>query len=205
MFPADQSGHIQQKAILLTSAGQDKYLTKQEVKRYFAVIPKSKKRDRAMFRIMYFQGLRASEPGTLQLSSFSPTERRLYIRRLKGSLSSNPELSADELRYLNAWLNERGKSAGPLFPSNRKTGIDRTTVFKLTRKYCQLAGINIEKAHPHIFKHSLATHLLQSGVPLQMVQKILGHKKITSTEVYLHIADSEVDDAARRFQEEWNA
>jgi site-specific recombinase XerD len=179
----------------------DKYLTKQEVKSLFGVI--KSKRDRAIFQIVYFHGLRASEVGRLQLSSYSPKERRLFIGRRKGSLTSNPELSAHEIRVLNAWLAVRKKGPGPLFPSNRKTGIDRRMVWVLTRKYCAAAGIDRAKAHPHILKHSIATHLLQSGVDLYTVKKILGHKKITSTERYLHMADTQVDDVVRKFQEEW--
>jgi site-specific recombinase XerD len=184
-----------------TLTGNDKYLTKQEVKRFLDVI--HSKRDRALFRLMYFIGMRASEPGDLQLSSYSPAERRLYVRRLKGSLASNPELSPDTNRVLMAWIRERGKEPGPLFPSNRGTGISRQQVWELVRKYARLAHIDPAKAHPHIFKHSLATHLLQSGVGLYQVKMLLGHKKITSTEVYLHIADVEMDNVARTFQDAW--
>ena len=71
------------------------------------------------------------------------------------------------------------------------------------RKYCAAAGIPREKAHMHILKHSLATHLLQAGTDLYTVKKLLGHKKITSTEAYLHMSNAEVDQAARRFHENW--
>jgi len=181
--------------------GNDKYLTKQEVKKLFAVI--ETKRDRAIFHVIYFHGLRASEVGQLQLGSYNPADRRLYIRRLKGSLASNPEVSRATHLYLSKWIKERGSQPGPLFPSSRGTGISRKQIFELMRKYCVAAAIDRAKAHPHALKHSVATHLLNAGVDLYTVKKLLGHKKITSTEVYLHVADSQVDSAARRFQDEW--
>lgn len=125
------------------------------------------------------------------------------VKRLKGSLASNCELSPDELKHLRAWLRDRGPAPGPLFPSNRKRGISRFQLHKLMRKYCAAAGIPTEKAHMHVLKHSVATHLLQAGEGLYVVKKLLGHRRITSTEVYLHIADSEIDHAARRFHENW--
>jgi integrase/recombinase XerD len=178
-----------------------KYMTKQEVRKLFSVIVNP--RDRAIFRIVYWHGLRASEVGALQLSSFNIAESRLMIERLKGSLPSNAELSADELKHLRAWLRVRGLAPGPLFPSNRKRGIGRFQLHVLMRKYCAAAGIPRDKAHMHVLKHSLATHLLQAGTDLYTVKRLLGHKKITSTEQYIHMADAEVDQAARRFHETW--
>jgi site-specific recombinase XerD len=178
-----------------------KYLTKQEVRKLFSVIVNP--RDRAIFRIVYFHGLRASEVGALQLSSFNHADRRLMVVRLKGSLPSNAELSPDELRCLKAWIRVRGSDPGPLFPSNRRTGISRFQLHVLMRKYCAAAGIALEKAHFHCLKHSVATHLFQSGVDIFTVKKLLGHKRITSTEQYLHMLDAEVDLAARRFHENW--
>jgi integrase/recombinase XerD len=178
-----------------------KYLTKLEVRRLFSVIKRP--RDCAIFRVVYFHGLRASEVGALQLSSFSQSEHRLLIHRLKGSLPSNAELSPDELKHLKAWLRDRGLAPGPLFLSNRKRGIGRAQLHVLMRMYCAAADIPREKAHMHVLKHSLATHLLQAGTDLFTVKRILGHKKITSTEAYIHMADAEVDEAARRFHESW--
>lgn len=178
------------------------YQTKEEIRRFFGVIKNP--RDRAIFFILYFQGLRASEPGRLQMADYDPVEHRLMIRRRKRSRTSNPQLSPQEIRALTAWLKQRGRDPGPIFrTSPKKTrGIDRTTMHVLVRKYAAKAKIPIEKAHSHIFKHSIATHLLQSGVPIEKVQIILGHKKITSTAEYLHIANPEIDDVARKFASE---
>jgi site-specific recombinase XerD len=178
-----------------------KYLTKQEIRKLFSVIVNP--RDRAIFRIAYFKGLRASEVGALQLSSFNPAEGRLMVERLKGSLSSDAELSPQELQYLKAWLRDRGQAPGPLFPSNRKKGISRYQLHVLMRKYCALAGISREKAHMHVLKHSFAMHLLRSGADLYTVKRLLGHRRITSTEQYIHMADNEIDQAARKFHETW--
>ncbi len=139
----------------------------------------------------------------LQMSSYDPVERRLYVRRLKGSLASNAESPRDCVRALNAWLAERGRDPGVLFPSNRGKGISRQQLHGLMRRYCTLANIPRARSHCHVLKHSLATHLLQAGVDLFTVKKILGHKRITSTEQYLHMADIQVDSVRRHFEETW--
>jgi len=178
-----------------------KYLTKEEVKRLFKVIKSS--RDRAIFAVTYFRGLRASEIGRLHTSALKLSQKRLFVRRLKGSIAAEFLLSDLEVKLLRAWMKERGDHAGVIFPSNRRKGISRQQIFVLMRKYCELAGVGTEKAHPHSLKHSLGTHALKSGMSLLQVKNLLGHKKLSSTEHYLHLADNELDDAAAQFHANW--
>jgi integrase/recombinase XerD len=178
-----------------------KYLTKEEVKRLFKVIKSP--RDRAIFAVSYFRGLRASEVGKLPLSGLKLNHKRLFVRRLKGSVAAEFLISDLEVKLLRAWLKQRGTDAGPIFLSNRGKGISRQQMFVLMRKYCGLAGIPEDKAHPHALKHSLGTHSLQSGMGLLQVKNILGHKKLSSTEHYLHLANNELDDAAAQFYSNW--
>ena len=178
-----------------------KYLSKQELKRFFASIKSP--RDRAIFHLSYFRGLRASEVGRLPMSALKLREKRLFIRRLKGSAAAEFLLSDNEVRYLKAYLAERGTSPGPIFLSRRGLGISRQQLDLLIKKYCAEAGIDRAKAHMHVLKHSIATHLLQSGVHLLHVQRLLGHKKLSSTEYYLHLTDNEVDEVAAQFYAGW--
>jgi len=178
-----------------------KYLTKEELKRLFKVIKTP--RDRAIFHVAYFRGLRASEVGKLQLASLKLGAKRLFVRRGKGSLAAEFLLSDIEVKLLRAWIKERGLDPGPIFLSNRGKGISRQQIYVLTSKYCDQAGIAKEKAHPHVLKHSLGTHLLQGGMPLLKVKHLLGHKKLSSTEHYLHLADNELDEAAAQFYDSW--
>jgi integrase/recombinase XerD len=178
-----------------------KYLTKEEVKRLFKVIRKP--RDRAIFAVSYFRGLRASEIGKLQMSGLKLGTKRLFVRRLKGSIAAEFLLSDLEVKLLRAWIKERGEDPGPIFLSNRRKGIGRGQIYVLMQKYCQEAGISIDRAHPHVLKHSLGTHLLQGGMSLLKVKSALGHKKLSSTEHYLHLADNELDEAASEFYSKW--
>lgn len=171
-----------------------KYLTEAEIASLLRVIKAP--RDRAMFTIMYWRGLRASEAGRLRLSDFDAKKGRLHVKRRKGSLDGSFLLSPPELRALRAWLQERGTEAGPLFLSRNQRGIDRRMVWVLHRKYCKEAGIPRDLWHPHCLKHSIATHLI-GKLGVAKTQAWLGHKDIKSTMVYAQIRSAEMDAAAK--------
>lgn len=173
----------------------DNHLTKEELAGLFRAITDA--RDRAMFRVAYWRGLRASEIGRLTLAAFNPKEGRLKFSRLKGSKGGNDILSPEELKYLKAWLKVRGSQPGPLFPSNRGKGISRQQVYVLVRKYGEAAGLPKGKCHPHILKHSIASHLAKRDVPALKIQKWLGHSSFNSTQHYLHIEQQDQDATAR--------
>ncbi len=116
-----------------------KYLTLEEIERFFSVIKDA--RDRALFRVMYHRGLRASEPGLLQLSDYREKTGRLLVHRLKGSNSGEFVLVDAENRSLRAWLRVRGAAPGPLFPSSQRRPMARGRIQQLMLHYCQLAGI----------------------------------------------------------------
>ena len=153
-------------------------------------------RDKALFTIAYWRGLRASEAGRLRLSDFDAKKGRLHVKRVKGSLDGSFLLSPPELRALRAWLSERGDQAGPLFLSREKRGIDRRTVYVLYQRYCREAGIPRDLWHPHCLKHSIATHLI-GKLGTAKTQVWLGHKDVKSTMVYAKIRSAEMDAAAR--------
>ena len=73
-----------------------------------------------------------------------------------------------------------------VFLSSRGTAISRITVFHYIKQYAQTAGIEKEIS-PHVFRHSFATHLLERGANIRVIQEMLGHEKITTTEIYTHI------------------
>ncbi len=175
-----------------TSRKQEKtpdHLTPAELQRFFGAI--ESKRDQAMFRVMYCKGLRASEAGMIQMSDWNDREKLLTIRRLKGSRGGVFSMHDHELRAVRAWVRERGIAPGPMFPSRLGTAIERTQVWKLMRRYCQLAGIAMAKAHPHALKHSRGTHLLEETGKLHVVQDGLGHKNIANTTIYAQTGNRE--------------
>jgi len=175
------------------------YLTEDEIKALFSVI--SDPRDRAIFRVAYHHGLRASEVGTLDLADYRPSSGRIYIRRLKGSNAGEfrlPELAEKSLR---AWIRERGSAPGPLFPSRERTRITRQRLDQLMKRYCVAAGIDPKKAHMHVLKHSCGTHMLEMGEDIVMVQDHLGHRSIANTMIYAHVSNKARSAADERLRE----
>ena len=128
--------------------------------------------------IAYRHGLRASEIGQLQVSDFDLKRLRIIVHRLKGSLSGEHPLQADEARALKAWLKSRGTDSSILFPSQPGLPISRQMLDVLMKEYAELAAIPKEKRHVHVLKHSMATHLLDAGAEIRFLQDWLGHSNI---------------------------
>jgi integrase len=101
------------------------FLREEEIERLFSIIHSI--RDRAIFRLAYHAGLRASEVGLLQLRDYDSKTDRIFIHRLKGSHSGHHHLMREEARALRAWLKIRGSLPGPIFLSKQKRPIDRTS------------------------------------------------------------------------------
>lgn len=172
----------------LRKLDESMYLQEEEIEDFFKVI--RSKRDRAIFRLVYHHGLRAHEPGKLQLSDFRERDGVLYLHRGKGSISRQHSLIDSELKALRAYLREeRGTTPGPLFPSRQgRAGISRFRLDDLMKLYCDLAGIPREKAHMHALKHSCGTHLSDRGATPEEIQDWLGHRSSSSTDIYTHFS-----------------
>src|ERR1700676_3635577 len=129
-----------------------------EVAQFFKVIVSV--RDRAIFRIMYHAGLRASELGKLELRDYAPRTDRLMVTRLKGSNSGEHHLNREESRALKAWLKVRGSAPGAIFASKMGSPISRQMLDVLMKEYGAKAGWPVKMRHCHTFKHACCTHLL---------------------------------------------
>ena len=173
-----------------------KYLNPDELERLFRAITDT--RDRAIFRLAYHRGLRAREVGRIQLADWRPQAGRLFVRRLKGSVSAEHRLTEAEERALRSWMRVRGKAAGPLFPGYKGRGVGRAQMHVLMREYCAAAGIPLEKAHFHSLKHSCAVELLARGEGVIDVQDHLGHTDIRSTMVYAKLRNAGREQRAER-------
>jgi integrase len=173
-----------------------KYLTAEEISALFGVI--TSVRDQAIFRVTYHRGLRASEPGLLQLADYRISEGRLFVHRLKGSKSGEYLLVDVERAALDAWLAIRGTAPGPLFPSKRRQGISRWRVDDLMKQYCALAGIAPDKAHCHSLKHSSGTHFYELVGDIAATQDHLGHRNIQNTMIYVDISNRRRDKFAKQ-------
>lgn len=172
------------------------YLTVDELARFFAVIKSP--RDTAIFRLMYHRGLRASEPGLLQLADYQERAKRIFVHRLKGSDSHDYPTYAIEDKAVRVWINKRGRHAGLLFESRNHQPISRWRIAQLMRKYCAAAGIPPEKAHPHCLKHSCGTQLSARETDIMGIKDHMGHRSINSTLIYVQTTSAARDAFARR-------
>lgn len=174
-----------------------KFLTLDETRRLFAGI--TDKRDKAIFLLAYRHGLRASEIGLLRVSDLDLKRLRVMLHRLKGSLSGEHPLQADEARALKAWLKSRDTDSPILFPSRRGLPISRQMLDVLMKSYGEEAVIPKDKRHFHVLKHSIATHLLDAGAELRFLQDWLGHSNIQNTVIYTALVSTSREAKARQY------
>lgn len=174
-----------------------KFLTLDETRRFFAGV--TDKRDKAIFLLAYRHGLRASEIGLLRVSDLNLKRLRVMLHRLKGSLSGEHPLQADEARSLKAWLKSRNTDSPILFPSRRGLPISRQMLDVLMKNYGEEAAIPKDKRHFHVLKHSIATHLLDAGADLRFVQDWLGHANIQNTVIYTALVSTSREAKARQY------
>ena len=147
-------------------------------------------RDRAILELLYGCGLRVSELCGLRISQVYLNEGfvRVVGKGDKERLVPLGEPAADAFR---AWLDIRPEPAEAAFQDSaflnlRGTPLSRVSVFKMIKKQALLAGVDKEIS-PHSFRHSFATHLIAGGADLRIVQEMLGHESILTTEIYTHI------------------
>jgi len=148
-------------------------------------------RNRAIVETLYSCGLRVSEAVNLLLSNINFEDE--YIRVLgKGSKERIVPISKVAIKYIRQWLEDRSHinikhgNEDILFLNRRGTKLTRAMVFHLIKAYAAEAGIK-KNISPHTFRHSFATHLMMGGADLRVVQELLGHESITTTEIYTHI------------------
>ena len=169
-----------------------KYLTQIEIDRFFKVFEKEKdypfwERDRAMFYIIYFCGLRASEVSLLKTNSFNVKRKELVCRRLKNSNDNTIKLNDIAFKLLKDYCEKNNifSTQSCIFMTKRWNPIDRKRIYKLFNYYANMASLNY--TNPHVLKHSIAVHLIESNNAIKAtdIQFHLGHKKIENSMVYL--------------------
>jgi integrase/recombinase XerD len=150
-------------------------------------------RDRALLEVLYATGLRVSELIGLKLFEVSLTDGvvRVFGKGAKERLVPLGDLAVDWLRRYQAEGRPallKGKSCDPVFVTVRGEGMTRQMAWTLIKKYALQAGIPRERISPHVLRHAFATHLLNHGADLRVVQLLLGHADISTTQVYTHVA-----------------
>ncbi|MDX1380449.1 MAG: site-specific tyrosine recombinase XerD, partial [Xanthomonadales bacterium] len=149
-------------------------------------------RDRTMLELMYASGLRVSELVELELQSVNLNQGVVRVVG-KGGKERLVPLGDEALSWLQRYLKAArpglmGAASCPqMFVTARRKGMTRQAFWHGVRKYAQLAGIR-QAVSPHMLRHSFATHLLNHGADLRVVQLLLGHSDLSTTQIYTHIA-----------------
>jgi integrase/recombinase XerD len=149
-------------------------------------------RDRAILELLYSSGLRVSELINLKLSDLFFDEEVIRVFG-KGSKERIVPIGASAKKWIEKYLLEsrpllekKSKSGNFIFLNTRGGKLSRMTIWKIVQKNVKSAKVEKE-VHPHTFRHSFATHLLEGGADLRAVQEMLGHSDISTTQIYTHI------------------
>ena len=148
-------------------------------------------RDMAILSLLYSSGIRVSELISLEFSNvfFNDDYIKIMGKGKKERLVPVGLRAKDNLVYYikNHRKTSKLKSnAGVIFLSYRNKPLTRMAVFNIIKKYANIAGVE-KNISPHTFRHSFATHMLEGGADLRVVQEILGHENINTTEIYTHL------------------
>lgn len=160
-------------------------------------------RDRAILELMYGSGLRVSEVLNLPLDALRLPEK--YVRVLgKGKRERVVPLTGASVRSLRTYLRDArpaliGKRAADVVFLNRRGGkLSRMGLWGILNGHARAAGLE-RGFHPHMLRHSFATHLLEGGADLRVIQELLGHASVTTTQIYTQVDRGFLQEVHRRF------
>lgn len=171
-----------------------KYLSPQEIELLISSAGDTKNsvRLRCMIELLYASGLRVSELCELPMSANLGDKLLIHGKGAKERLVPMHEAA----QYaLHKWLELRDSDSKYIFPSSAKDGhITRDGFFKILKKCALLAGIDQHRVSPHVLRHSFASHLLAGGANLRVIQTMLGHEDISTTQIYTHVLPEKLRD-----------
>ena len=149
-------------------------------------------RDKAILETFYSSGLRVSELINLKINDLFFDDEVIRVLG-KGSKERIVPIGSSAIKWLKEYLirsrphlEKKSKSQNIVFLNKRGTKLSRMWIWKIFGNYAKEAGIS-KNIHPHIFRHSFATHLLEGGADLRAVQEMLGHADISTTQIYTHV------------------
>lgn len=160
-------------------------------------------RDRTLLELMWAAGLRASEVGTLKVNDYHDTLCMLTVTG-KGSKQRVVPIGTPAQELVRRYLAEfrphlarrrDGRDRFRLFLSFSGRPLERVAIWQIVRKYARIA--QLRGVHPHTLRHSFATHLVRGGADLRVVQELLGHSDIGTTQIYTHVDRSRLRDVVK--------
>jgi integrase/recombinase XerD len=149
-------------------------------------------RDRAMLEILYACGLRVSELVGIKVTEVSLNEGVVRVTG-KGSKTRLVPMGEEAVEWIARYLKEsrpeilQKRLSDAMFVTGRASAMTRQAFWHLIKRYAVIAGIN-KSLSPHVLRHAFATHLLNHGADLRVVQMLLGHADISTTQIYTHVA-----------------
>ncbi len=173
-----------------------RYLTQAEVRAFLQSLDNP--RDRALFSMIYLYGLRVGEAVMLNRSDVDLDRGRVIVKRNKGGVWTERPLFSSVRAQLEEYFTRFGEPTDALFPG-RDGALKKRQIQALFTKYRNDAGLSTRYS-VHCLRHSIATHLLDAGVPLEFVQDHLGHRNIKSTSIYARITDRNRIEQFRRLE-----
>ena len=160
-------------------------------------------RDRAIIELLYASGLRISELANARLENFNSEERILRVTG-KGNKMRLVPVGRKACEALAAYLStERPRSvkrrtSSEIFLSSRGTKLTTTRIWQIVKARAKHSGLEVN-IYPHLLRHSFATHLLSNGADLRIIQEMLGHADISTTQVYTHVDQQRLKAVHRKF------
>jgi len=144
-------------------------------------------RDLAMFELFYSSGLRLSELAAINIDDLDLTEPSLLVKQGKGGKQRNLPVGSKAVSAIKKWLAYRPETIDPaLFTSNKGFRISQRSIQLRLDRWGKKIGLP-EHVHPHMLRHSFASHLLESSQDIRAVQELLGHSNISTTQIYTHL------------------
>lgn len=144
-------------------------------------------RDVAIFELFYSSGLRLSELVMLDTADLSLTEGSLKVRHGKGGNQRLLPVGSKAVEAVQRWLEYRPDTASPaLFVTVRGARMGARSVQSRLERWCRKNGLS-EHIHPHMLRHSFASHMLESSQDIRAVQELLGHADVSTTQIYTHL------------------
>ncbi|MDP2903598.1 MAG: site-specific tyrosine recombinase XerD [Methylovulum sp.] len=160
-------------------------------------------RDKAMLEMLYATGLRVSELVGLKFEHISFRQGVVRVTG-KGGKDRLVPVGEEAMSWLDTYMGQARKAilgerqCNTLFVTNRAAGMTRQAFWHLIKRYAKKAGIGKELS-PHTLRHAFATHLLNHGADLRVVQLLLGHSDLSTTQIYTHVATARLKDLHAKF------
>jgi|TARA_Y100000385_G_scaffold291876_1_gene373464 integrase/recombinase XerD len=209
---AQEEKYITQNPILLFENPRQNrtipvVLSEKEVQKILDAIPMNDRfstRDRAIVELLYACGLRVSEACELKLSLLRIAEGYIIVTG-KGNKQRLVPIHKEAVKFLELYMQHERPNTKPktnesdtVFLSNRGGSLTRQSIFMKLKRFATVAGIK-KTISPHTMRHSFATHLIERGADLRVVQQLLGHESITTTEIYTHISAKHLGEKIAEF------